>query len=493
MRKTMVGLVVLAFLIPAAYGQGFSDKAKPFTLPNGMTFYVYERHEMPTFCGMIMAKVGSVDERKGETGLAHFFEHLAFKGTPVIGTSDYEKEKPILEKIDKLGEEWSAEFAKGDKADTQKMAELKEKMKELQNEALRYAVKDELGKIYAENGGRGLNASTGPDTTQYYIMLPSNRLELWFLIESERFKFPAFREFYSERDVIAEERRMRENMPGADLYEEFQNAAFTLHPYRHSVVGYMEDIQTCTRPKAIDFFDTFYVPNNLTAAVVGDVTLEEVKRLAEQYFGDIPRGPDPPRPEFLEPRQKGERRVITEFDAQPQLLIGYHMPKTPDKDAYTLEMAGDILSLGDSSRLTRDLVTDRKVAVSVYASAGTGQRYAGLFIISGEPRSPNTAEELEKAVYEHLERLKTEPVKKEELEKVINQLEARIYRGFSNNMYIAMRVLYGAVVEGDIDAEFKLIDALKKVTPEDIMETAKRTFVFDNRTVGILREKGGSQ
>lgn len=493
MKRIALCMMLVFCLGPALVGVGFSQKAKSFTLANGMTFYVYERHQIPTFCGMIMAKVGSVDEGKGETGLAHFFEHLAFKGTPVIGTSDFTKEKPILEQIDKLGEEWSAEFAKGAKADAQKMAALKEQMKKLQNDALKYAVKDELGKIYAENGGRGLNASTGTDTTQYYLTMPANRIELWFLIESERFKYPAFREFYSERDVIAEERRMRENMPGANLYEEFQNAAYTLHPYRHSVVGYMEDIQTFTRPKAINFFKTFYIPNNLTAAVVGDVKLEEVKRLAEKYFGDIPRSPEPPRPDFLEPKQKGERRVTSEFDAQPELIIGYHMPKTPDKDAYTLEMIGHILSLGDSSRLMRDLVTNRKLAVSIYASAGTGRRYAGLFMVNGEPRSPNSAEDLEKAVTEHLEKLKTEPVKKEELEKVINQREARLFRGFSDNMYIAMRMLRGAVIDGDIDNEFKFIEALKKVTSEDIMDAAKRYFVFDNRTVGILKKKGGNK
>jgi predicted Zn-dependent peptidase len=493
MKRIVLGMMLVFCLGLALMGAGFSEKAKSFTLDNGMTFYVYERHQLPTFCGMIMAKVGSVDERQGQTGLAHFFEHLAFKGTPVIGTSDFAKEKPILDQIDALGEEWSAEFAKGDKADSKKMAALKEEMKKLQNDALKYAVKDELGKIYSENGGRGLNASTGNDTTQFYITLPANRLELWFLIESERFKYPAFREFYSERDVIAEERRMSENMPGSNLYEEFENAAYTLHPYRHSVVGYMEDIQTFIRPKAINFFRTFYLPNNLTAAVVGDVNPDEVKRLAEKYFGDIPRGPEPPRPEFLEPKQKGERRVNSEFDAQPQLLIGYHMPKTPNKDAYTLEMIGNILSLGDSSRLTRDLVTNRKLAVSIYASAGIGRRYAGLFMIDGVPRSPNSAEDLEKAVYEHLEKLKTEPAKNDELEKVINQQEAQLFRGFSNNMYIAMRMLWGAVIDGDIDTEFKRIEALKKVTPEDILDAAKRTFVFDNRTVGILKKKGGTQ
>jgi predicted Zn-dependent peptidase len=491
MRKALVCLLLAAFVVVPVFGTGFSDKARSFTLANGMTFYVYERHEIPTFCGMIMAKVGSVDEGKGVTGLAHFFEHLAFKGTPVMGTTDYAKEKPILEAIDKLGEELSAEYAKGDKADPQKMASLKEQMKKLQDDALTYAVKDELGKIYYENGGRGLNASTGNDTTQYYVQLPANRLELWFLIESERFKYPAFREFYSERDVIAEERRMGENMPGENLYEEFENAAYTLSPYRHSVVGYMEDIQTFTRPKALAFYKLYYIPNNLTAAVVGDVKLEDVKRLAEQYFGDIPRAPEPPRPEFLEPKQKGERRVITEFDAQPQLLIGYHMPRTPDKAAYTLEMIAYILSLGDSSRFTRDLVTNRKLAVSIYASPGTGRRYEGLFMISGEPRSPNTAEDLEKAVYEHLDRLKTEPVKKEELDKVVNQLEAQLYQGFNNNLFIAFRLLQGSVIEGDIDAEFKDVEALKNITPEDILSTAQRIFAFDNRTVGILRKKGG--
>ena len=496
-KKLLAFLILFLASLPLIYGTGFSDKVKEFTLPNGMKFLVYERHVVPTFAGMIMAKVGSVDERKGETGLAHFFEHLAFKGTPVIGTKDYEKEKVILDEMDKIGDELAAEYMKGNEADQTKMKALKDRLTQLQEENRKYVVKDEIDKLYSENGGEFLNAGTGPDTTAYFVMLPSNRLELWFLIESERFKNPVFREFYSERDVIAEERRMGEdNDPDGFLGEEYQNIAFILHPYRHSVVGYMEDVQTYTKAKAINFYKTFYLPNNLTAAIVGEVKLEEVKKLAEKYFADIPKGPEPPRPSFIEPKQKGERRVTVKFDAEPRVEIGYHMPAFPDKDNLTLRLISLILSRGDSSRLIRDVVTNRKLALMVYSYANTpGDRYASLFEIYGQPRYPHTPEELEKAVYEHLERLKKEPVSKEEIDKALNQAEASLYRsiGFAENIFLAIRLLDNVVIYGDVDADFKRVEAMKKITPEDIMDTAKRIFDESNRTVGILlrKEKGG--
>jgi predicted Zn-dependent peptidase len=493
----IVFLIVFSLAQPSASAQGFAGKVKEFTLANGLRFFVYERPQVPTFAGMIMVKVGSVDERKGETGLAHFFEHMAFKGTSVLGTRDYAKEKPILEEMDRLGDGLSAEYLKGEQADQAKMKELRDKLKKLQEETLAFAVKDELDKIYTENGGEFLNASTGNDSTQYFIMLPSNRLELWFMIESERFKDLVFREFYSERDVIAEERRMSEdNSPDGLLYEQFENIAYVLHPYRHSVVGYMEDIQSYTKAKAFNFFKTFYIPNNMVAAVVGAVKLEEVKRLAEQYFGDIPRGPDPPRPTEIEPEQRGERRVTTWFEAEPRLMIGYHMPGPADKDNVTLSLAGSILSRGSSSRLTRDLVTNKKIAVSVFASA-SASRYPGLFMIMGEPRHPNTVPDLEKAILGHLDRLKTEPVTRVEIEKSINQAEAGLYRsmGFADNVFLAMRVLRNVIIYDDINADWKRVEALKKITPEEIMAAANKYFTETNRTVGILlrKERGGEK
>jgi predicted Zn-dependent peptidase len=501
MRKAafwfVLSVIIFSLTAPPASAQSFAGKVKEFTLSNGLRFFVYERPQVPTFAGMIMVKVGSVDERKGETGLAHFFEHMAFKGTSVMGTRDYAKEKPILDQMDRLGDELAAEYLKGPQADPAKMKDLRDKLAQLQKETLAYSVKDELDKIYSENGGEFLNASTNTDSTQYFVMLPSNRLELWFLIESERFKDLVFREFYSERDVIAEERRMGiDNTPDGLLRDEFMNIAFVLHPYRHTVVGYMEDIQAYTKAKAVNFFKTFYIPNNMVAAVVGDVKIDGVKRLAEKYFGDIPRGPDPPRPAEIEPQQRGERQVTTWYEAEPRLLMGYHMPGPSDKDNLTLSLASMILSRGSSSRFTRDLVTNRKIAVSVFASA-TAVRYPSLFMIMGQPRNPNTAQDLEKAVLEHLDRLKTEPVTQLEIDKSINQAEAGLYRtmGFADNVFLAMRLLRNVIIFDDMDADFKRVQALKTITADDIMTAAKTYFVETNRTVGILlrKERGGEK
>jgi predicted Zn-dependent peptidase len=494
---TLTFIILTPLAVPPASAQGFSGKVKEFTLANGLRFFVYERPQVPTFAGMIMVKVGSVDERKGETGLAHFFEHMAFKGTSVLGTRDYAKEKPILEEMDRIGDELAAEYLKGDRADQARMKELRDKLKKLQEQTLTFAVKDELDRVYSENGGEFLNASTGNDSTQYFIMLPANRLELWFMIESERFKDLVFREFYSERDVIAEERRMSlDNTPDGLLRDEFMNIAYVLHPYRHTVVGYMEDIQSTTKAKAVNFFKTFYIPNNMVAAVVGDVRLEEVRRLAEKYFSDIPRGADPPRPTEIEPEQRGERRVTTWFEAEPRFLMGYHMPGPADKDNLTLSLASMILSRGSSSRLTRDLVTNKKIAVSIGASASAA-RYPALFMIIGQPRHPNTALDLEKAVLEHLDRLKKELVTRPEIEKSINQAEAGLYRsmGFADNVFLAMRLLRNVIIFGDIDADWKRVEALKKITPEEIMAAAGKYFTETNRTVGILlrKERGGEK
>ncbi len=493
MKKFIFPLIFLLVISPFVFGEGFSGKVKSFTLSNGMRFFVLERHQVPTFAGMIMVKVGSVDEGKGETGIAHFFEHMAFKGTPVIGSKDWEKEKVILDEMDKIGNELAKEYSKGKSGDSKKIEALRTKLAELQNEHRKYVEKDEIDRIYSENGGEFLNASTGNDTTQYFVMLPSNRLELWFLIESERFKFPSFREFYSERDVVCEERRMYEdNNPDGFLDEEFYNLAFVLHPYRHSVVGYMEDLLTLTKEKALNFYRRFYIPNNMVAGIVGNVRFEEVKRLAEKYFGDIPSGPEPPRPDFLEPPQKGERRVIVKFDAEPRLQIGFHAPPWFERDNMALELIIYILSRGDSSRLRRDLITNRKMALNVVAYVNDpGVRYSSLFTIYCQPRYPHTPEELEKAIYEHLEKLKTEPVPKEEIERAVNQAEASLYRsiGFAENIFLAMRILRNVLLFDDIDADFKRVSEMKKITPEEIMNVAKKYFTENNRTIGILLRK----
>jgi predicted Zn-dependent peptidase len=487
-------LFLLSFVNVSVHAQGYADKVKEFTLSNGMRFFVYERPQVPTFSGMILVKVGSMDERKGETGLAHFLEHMAFKGTSVIGTRDYAKEKLILDEMVPIGDELAAEYLKGNRADETKIKSSKDKLRQLQEEHRKFAVTGEITRIYSENGGKFLNASTGSDSTEYYVMLPSNRLELWFLIESERFKNLVFREFYSELDVVAEEGRNWDNRPNGFLWQEFYNMAFFLHPFFHYSSGY-NGIQFYTKDKALNFYKTFYIPNNIAAALVGDVKLKEVKGFAEKYFGDIPRGEDPPRHSLIEPQQRGERRVTVRFDAEPILMIGYHMPAAYNKDNLILGLISMILSRGSSSWLYRDLVTNRKIASFITTEANIpGSRYASLFWVYGMPQHPHTPEEFEKAVSEHLDRMKEEPVKPEELEKVINMSEAALYRsrGYADNLFLAIRLLRNIILFDDVDADFKRVELMKKITPEEIMAAAKKYFTESNRTVGILlrKEKG---
>jgi len=490
-RKTLLLAGLIPLLSGLAFAGGLSQRAKSFTLANGMTFWVYERHQIPTFFGIYMARTGSADERPGETGLAHFIEHLSKKGTPVIGTRDYQAELPILAEMDRVGNQLTAELDKGASADAARVAGLRKELADLQEKHARYAVKEEYNQIYSENGGRGRNASTGPDTTQYFISLPANRLELWFLMESEKLKNLVMREFYSERDVICEERRMAvDNNPSGDLFEQFLNAAFMVHPYRHEVIGYMHDIQTFTKERAQGFFRRNYVPNNLMAALVGDVRFDEVKRLATKYFGDIPRGDEPPRMPDFEPAQDAERRVTVWRDAEPELLIGFHTPGGESRDGLVLKMIELVLNAGDSARLSRDLVTRRQLAVSVTASADAiGRRYPSLFLLAGTPRHPHTAAELENEFYAHLERLKTEPVSEAELRRAINQAAAGLMNGMDRNMVLAFRILSNALLSHDVDVESKRVEQLKTVTPAEIGAVARKYFVAANRTVGTLERQ----
>jgi predicted Zn-dependent peptidase len=494
MKKAWIYILFFVLVIPVTAEKSLSSRVKTFTLTNGMTFFVYERHALPTFAGAISVKVGSVDEKEGQTGLAHMFEHLAFKGTPVIGTRNYGKEKVILEQIDALGQTIAEEYRKGENADTKLINDIKDQIKKLQEQQRQYTIKDQMAKLYAVNGGRDLNALTSRDTTEYFVSLPVNRLELWFLLESERFKYPVFRDFYVEKEVIAAERKEGEQGGNKPLTDEFLHAAFFSHPYRHPTIGYMHDLQCYTTAQVLDFFKTFYTPNNMIAAVVGDVNVETVKQLAEKYFGSLPNAPLPPRPQFLEPAQRGERRVIVELDAEPKLIIGFHAPTYPDRDNLILFLINHMLVTGKSSRLYKELVLKEQLAQNIYGSTEfPGARYPGLFIIFCEPRFPHTATELEPAIYSQLELLKKEPVPAKEIEKIINQLEASFVENWEDNISIALAIVRSVIINGDIDFKLKRLQSLRTITPREIQETAKKYLNPSNRVVGILlkKENGG--
>lgn len=497
MNKTKrISFVTVVWLLVSASSaflaaQNLEQKVSFKKLANGLSVILVERHGAPVFSTMYGFKVGSVDEIPGITGTAHLFEHMAFKGTPKIGTSDFEKEKPILDKVNQVGREWSLELVKGDKADKEKLARLREELTKLEAEEKKYIVKDEINVIYSNVGGVGLNAGTGTDQTSYIISLPSNQLELFCLVESERIKNAVLREFYVERSVIQEERKQTtEAVPTRLLNEMFMGAAFIAHTYNHPVVGWASDINSVTLEEAQAFKNKYYTPNNCTLAVVGDIYPEKAWPLIEKYFGEIPRGQDAPVIRTVEPKQLGERRVKFEFEAEPMLVMGFHKPNFPSKEDAAANVLASILTSGRTSRIYKDLIQDKQIAVSVFAgSSSPGARYPNLFTISGTPRYPHTLEELEAGILGHLEKVKVEPVTDRELQKIKNALEASYIRSMSYNMGLASLLMRYQLLFGDWKLYLKFKDALNAVTAADVQEFAKNFLTAENRTVAYLIKK----
>ena len=481
---------VLTAAAAAPAGQTLEDKVQARTLGNGLTVILVERHGAPVFSSIYGFKVGSVDEPTGLTGTAHLFEHMAFKGTPRIGTTDFEKEKAVMAEVNRVGREWSLELAKGDLADKEKLARLREELTRLEAEQKKYIVKDEIDVIYSNVGGVGLNAGTGTDQTSYIISLPANQLELFCLVESERIRNAVLREFYTERSVIQEERKQTtEAVPMRALSEMFMAAAFMVHPYGHPVVGWASDINSITLEEALAFKNRFYTPNNCVLALVGDINPERAWPVIERYFGDIPRGEDPPPLRTVEPRQLGERRVRYEAEAEPVLMMGFHKPMHLTKEDAAAAVLANILSMGRTSRLYKDLVQDRQIAVSVSVGSGPGVRYPNLLVFSAMPRHPHTVEELETAITAHIEKVRTEPVSERELQKVKNNLEAQYIRSMSSNMGLAMTLMRYQLLFGDWKLYLKYKDLMTSVTAADVMDFASRFLTPENRTVAVLVKK----
>ena len=492
-KNILVILIVVGVLLlhTLAFGLSLEGRVKEYSLNNGMKILILERHFAPVVSLYMRFKVGAVDEAGGETGTAHLLEHMLFKGTETLGTRNYKEEKKILKDIDQLAGQVDEEMKKGEKADGNRIAELKERLKNIQQEHKKWVVKDEIDAIYSQNGAEGLNASTGYDITTYKVSLPANRIELWARIESDRISNPVSREFYSEREVVREERRQREEtQPDGKLMENFLATAFVAHPYGRPIIGWDSDIKYLKRGRVKQIFRDYYCPNNAVVAVVGDVNPDEVMKTIERYFGGIPRQEILPVSVSEEPEQSGERRVEVEFEANPKMIIGYHKPTLPHFDDYVFDVIDILLSDGRTSRLYKKLVEEKKIAVSVSTSNGfPGSRYANLFTVFATPRSPHTCDELEEEIYKQFDRLKEEAVTSYELNKVKNRLEASFIRSLNSNTGLAGRLSYYQTIAGDwryIEEHLKVIE---KVTPEDIMEVAKKYLIRKNRTVAQIVQK----
>jgi predicted Zn-dependent peptidase len=485
-----IPLVLLVFLLQplSAAENDLESRVQKFTLNNGIRVLLLERRLSPTVSLYIRQRTGAVDEISGKTGTAHLLEHMMFKGTTTIGTRNYKSEGDVLQKIRETGLQLDLERGKAGGAGAKVLEALQAKLKALQEEHKRWIIPNELDRIYTENGAEEMNASTGQDLTTYHVSLPSNKIELWARIESDRLQNPVFREFYTERDVIMEERRQRiETNPGGKLAEQFFAAAFQAHPYGRPILGWPADMRFLSMDDVSAFFHQARAPRHTVISVVGDINPEETLSLIRKYFESIPsRKTDPP---FIrgEPPQSAERRVEVSFDAKPQLMIGYHKPPPPAQDDYIFDVIEAILSKGRTSRFYRKMVEELKIAESVATANGTpGARYPNLFAIYATPRRPHECRELEQAIDAELERLKQAPVPEQELQKIKNQMKADFIRSLNSNSGLASMLSYYETLLGDYRYLTNYIKIIDKITPDEIMQAAQKYLRKENRSVATL-------
>ena len=412
---------------------------------------------------------------------------MLFKGTDTIGTTDFQKEKILLQKIDRTGTALDAERAKGDGADAAIIEELEATLSELQEEANSFIIRNEYESWYTRHGAQGFNAATSKDYTLYMVELPSNKIELWAMLESDRLKNYVLRDFYTERQAVLEERRQRvDTNPRGSLSEAFLSEAFQVHPYGVSIIGFPSDINSLNKEKANRFFEKHYTPENGVIILVGDIYPEQTIPMLEKYFGSIPAKKPDTNKMAEEPRQEAERRVEVEFDAEPTVMIGYHKPALDDTDNVVFDMISGILSYGRTSRLYKNIV-ERGIALSAYGFNGhPGERYDNLFIFAGSPRAPHTSDELENAFYEEIERLKHEPVDKAEFERVLKLVDAAFVRALQSNSGMASWLASSEATTGSWRSMITWREEIRRVQPEDVMRVASTYFTENNRTVGTL-------
>ena len=504
-----LGLTLLALVLgclPVAAEQA-KVPVQVVTLDNGMKLLLVERHESPTVSAGWVAHVGSVNERPGITGIAHLFEHMMFKGTETIGTKDYAAEKKIMDQLDAVRAEMEQEYTKlraakrrgelegniySPENQTPRLKELRAKMKELQDEQHKLIVKDEFDKVYTAQGGSGMNAFTNEDMTTFFITVPANKLELWFWMESDRLAHPVFREFYSERDVVREERRMRvESDPIEKFEEQFGSMFWTSLPYHHPVIGWPSDVESISRQQADEFFATYYAPNNLTAALVGDFDPERAVALAKKYFGRIPRGTHEP-PEMIteEIDQLQEKRMSAEAETNPSVEIRWHTVPFVHKDKYAIEVVADLLN-DRTGRLYKSLVEKQHLATGQPYAWNDPMKYGGAFEIGAEVADGHTHQEVEDALLAEIERLKKEPVGEHELQKVKNKSLADSYRRLQSNFYLLLQLLvYDA--EGNWREINDSAAKIEAVTAADVQRVARKYFTAEGRNTMWYSRKAGT-
>jgi predicted Zn-dependent peptidase len=497
--------VVALLLLTSANAAAQQVEVQEHILDNGMTLLMVPRPGDPNIAAGWITKFGSAYERPGVTGIAHLFEHMMFKGTHTLGTDDIGRDLQIIEELDRIKAELRVEEAEllekqrvgvienhnDPAARSARHQELFEEFNALVAEQKSLLIKNEFDRVYVGQGASGMNAGTSQDFTVYFINVPANKLELWFWMESDRLLNPVFREFYSERDVVHEERRLStDSTPTGKFDEQFDAMFWESSPYSWPVIGWPSDLEGITREEAIAYFDTYYAPNNLAVALVGDFDPDEAIELAKRYFGRLQHGtelPQPPRTREME--QMAEKRMVAHAETNPQVEIRYHTVADGHVDEPALVVLGQILN-GRTGRLYKALVEDQGIATSA-SGFQNGLSFEGFFQLNGVAKQGHTPEEVERGLYAELESLQTETVSERELQKVKNQNAASNFRALQSNFALMLQLLIREANRGweHINTDPALYEA---VTAEDVMRVANEYFAPENRTVAVYYRKESS-
>lgn len=496
-RFILKGTLSLLLLSAVALAQDLASFEKRVTvkkLENGLTLIICERPEAPVFSFFTLVDAGSTQDPLRATGLAHMFEHMAFKGTDKIGTTNYEAEKTALKKIEEAYAAYIGERDKSVGQDSAKLKQLEKAWQDAITEAQKYVVPNAFGKIVEENGGEDMNAFTNYDETAYHYSFPENRLELWAYLESERFLHPVMREFYKERNVVIEERRMRtDSSPFGRLLEQFTEEAFAAHPYHRPTIGWISDLNHFSATDAQSFFDNYYIPSNMVIAVAGDLRSEKALPILEKYFGRLPAHPAPDEATTTEPPQNSERRVVLKDPSQPIYIEGYHRPDYRSKDDAVFDAITDLLSEGRTSRLYRALVRDKKIASFSEGFTGyPGVKYPHLFAFLAVPLPGHKTQEIGDAIHAEIDRLKKEDISDDELKMIKTRSKANLIRGLADNGGLATQLATYQTRYDDWRELFRSVDRIEAVSKADIRRVANEVFVDTNRTVGVIENAHGS-
>ena len=494
MTKRIVYTFIFFLLIPLYTGavnisDFLKEKVVVRKLSNGITLVMMDRGYAPTLAFNISFKVGSCDESYFNIGAAHLLEHMLFKGTDKIGTTDYKSEKVLLRKIEALGE--TIDKLTLSNPQNIMLPEMRKQLKDLEEEASQYVISSHYDKIYTENGGVGFNASTSRDKTGYYIELPADRLKLWAELESERLLNPVFREYYTERENVFQERLMRYDSIGEGLFfEQFLAEAFLIHPYRHPTIGWKSNIHSLSLVEIRKFFRQYYIPSKMTITIVGKQDVNETHKIVKEYFEKIPSKPEPRGIALREEEPEGGKRFTLRYDSNPCIIMGWRKPAFPNKDDAVLDIASDILSGGKSSRLYRSLVVEKKMASRISAWNGTpGSRYENLFVVYAAPAAEHTCEELETEIYKEIETLKSD-VSIEEMNKVKNGIESQAIFSLNSNSSVAGLLSHYQTIHGDWKYFLTAEEMYKGITPQDVKNAVSKYLVKENAIVGILEKPG---